>query len=329
MNTNISVSSALAILTCMLFSLSVSAQTAESGPWWPNDDWGPEDQAGASNRITEEKVMEALQVATTGKIYELGQVYERGMPMGRSLSYSIVLRAKGEASGENRSVSNNEFIASEIGHVGTQFDGLGHVGEEVTMADGGTEYVFYNGYTSAQMDTRNGLQVLGIEHVRPIVTRGLLIDIAGYKGVQRLPNSYEVTVEDVLGALERQGMSAADVRSGDAVLFRYGWSSLWDQPEAYRLNAPGIGLDVARWVIEREITLVGSDSGPTEVVPNPDPNLSFPVHQELVMKNGIFNVERMQFDELVADGVHEFLFIVTPLRLKGAAGSPVRPIAIR
>ncbi len=75
--------------------------------------------------------------------------------------------------------------------------------------------------------------------------------------------------------------------------------------------------------------MVGGDSWGTEVYPNPDPDLVFPVHQELMMKNGIFNLENMQFDELVADGVNEFLFIFTPTRFKGATGSPGRPIAIR
>lgn len=75
--------------------------------------------------------------------------------------------------------------------------------------------------------------------------------------------------------------------------------------------------------------MVGSDSWTTEVVPNPDPDLSFPVHQELITKNGVFNLENLVFDDLIADGVQEFLFVVTPLRLKGATGSPARPIAIR
>ena len=328
-NTDLRLTGAFIVAACMLFSLAANAQTRASGPWWPNDEWGSEDQAGASNRITEEKVMEALRLVTAGKIYELGQVYEQGMPLYGARSYSMVLPAKNAARGENRLVGNEEFLSTQIGQVGTQFDGLGHIGQEVTMADGEVEYVFYNGFTSTEMDTPSGLKTLGIEHVRPIVTRGLLIDIATYKEVQRLPNSYEVTVDDVLGTLERQGMSTADVRPGDAVLFRYGWSSLWDQPEAFNMNPPGIGLAVARWVAEREVTMVGSDSWPTEVIPNPNSNLAFPVHQELIMKNGIFNLENMQFDELVADGVNEFLFIVTPIRFKGATGSPVRPIAIR
>ena len=315
--------------TGALLTLSAGAQTRESGPWWPNPEWGPDDQSGASNRITDAKVMEALQFATTGKIYELGQIYEQGMPLFGSRSYSMVLPARGPAAGDNRIVANEEFISTQIGQVGTQFDGLGHIGQEVVMEDGSVEHVFYNGYTASEMDTPGGLQRLGIEHVRPIVTKGVLIDIAGYQGVERLPNGYEVTVEDLLGALAAQGMSAANVAPGDAVLLRYGWSSLWDQPEAYNPNPPGIGLAAAEWITERRVTMIGADSWGSEVFPNPDEALVFPVHQELLMKNGIFNLENMQFDELVADVVYEFAFIVTPIRFRGATGSPARPIAIR
>ena len=273
--------------------------------------------------------MEALQLATTGKIYELGQIYEQEMPLFGTRSYSMVLPAKNPAVAENRLVVNEEFLSTQIGQVGTQFDGLGHIGQEVMMDNGVNESVFYNGFTATEMDSRSGLERLGIEHVKPIVTRGVLIDVAGYKGVPRLPNSYEVTLDDVLGALARQGMSESEVRPGDAVLFRYGWSSLWDQSESYNVNPPGIGLEVAQWVAERQATMIGSDSWTSEVVPSSEPGSAFPVHQELLMKKGIFNLENMQFDELMADGVNEFLFIVTPIRFKGATGSPVRPIAIR
>jgi kynurenine formamidase len=323
------VASVVTLTTLFISPFSAAAQTRQSGPWWPNTEWGPEDQAGASNRITPQKVMDALSLVTTGKIYELGQVYEQGMPLFGNRSYTMVLPTKRPAGGDNRLVANQEFLSAQIGQVGTQFDGLGHIGQEVVMGNGDVEYVFYNGFTAKEMDTGGGLQKLGMEHVKPIITRGILIDIAGYKGVSRLSSSYEVTVEDVLGALERQEMSEADVEPGDALLFRYGWSSLWDQPEAYNANPPGIGLDVARWVVEKKVTMIGSDSWPSEVIPNPDPGLAFPVHQELMMKNGIFNLENMRFDELLADDVTEFLFIVTTIRFKGATGSPVRPIAIR
>ena len=307
----------------------VIAQTRESGPWWPNPDWGPEDQAGASNWITPAKVMEAMQLVRTGKLYELGQLYESGMPFFGQRTYSLRVPIKAPPEGRNRVVGYDEFVSGEIGHVGTQFDGVGHIGREIVMADGRVEHVFYNGFTAKEMDAPFGVQKLGIEHVKPIVTRGVLIDVAGYKGVDRLPNSYEVTVADVEGALARQGMSEADVHAGDAVLFRYGWSQLWRQPEAYSHNPPGIGLEAARWVVQHQAVAVGSDSWTGEVVPNPDPELFFPVHQEFITYNGIFILENLKFEDLVSDGVSEFLLIVTPIPFKGATGSPLRPIAIR
>lgn len=319
----------LFFLTTFFISMDViHAQTREKGAWWPNAEFGDEDQAGASNRITPTKVLEALSLVKEGKVYELGQIYEEGMPLFGNRSYSMVLPAKGPAGGDNKIVGNEEFLAAQIGQVGTQFDGLGHIGKEVVMENGDTELVFYNGFTAKEMDSGGGLQKLGIEHVKPIITRGILVDIAAYKEVSHLPNSYEVTVDDVLGALNKQGKSADDIKAGDAVFFRYGWSSLWDDPEAYNLNPPGIGLEVAKWVANKNVTMIGSDSWTSEVIPNPDPGLAFPVHQELMMKNGIFNLENMQFDELVEDKRYEFLFIITTIRFKGATGSPARPIAI-
>ena len=179
------------------------------------------------------------------------------------------------------------------------------------------------------MDNSLGVQKLGIEHVRSIITRGILVDVAGYKGVATLPAGYEVTLADVRASLERTGQSEDDIEPGDAVFFRYGWSELWADPERYNGGPPGIGLEVARWAAEKKVTMVGSDSWPTEVVPNPDPELVFPVHQELMMKNGIFNLENMRYDDLIADDVYEFLFVFTPIRFKGATGSPGRPIGIR
>ncbi|MEN8798630.1 MAG: cyclase family protein [Flavobacteriaceae bacterium] len=316
------------LIFLLICSISI-AQTREEGPFWPNQEWGAQDQVGASNRITPQKIMEALTLATTGKVYELGQVYEEGMPLYGSRSYSMILPSKGAAWADNKLVGNDEFLATQIGQVGTQFDGLGHIGQEVEMENGKVEYVFYNGYTAREMDAYNGLQKLGIEHVKPIITKGILIDIAGYKNVDRLPNSYEVSLEDVLGALHRQGIPEGSIAPGDALFFRYGWSSLWDNPDDYNVNPPGIGLEVARWVAEKKASMVGSDSWCTEVIPNPVPGQAFPVHQELMMRNGIYNLENMTFDALMEDEIDQFLFIVTTLRFKGATGSPVRPIAIR
>ena len=315
----------IALLTS---SLPLSAQTRESGPWWPSQ-WGLDDQAGASNYITPDKILSAVGLVETGQVYELGQVYEAGMPLYPGRSYSLLTQSLGAPLGENRAVGYDDFVATQIGQVGTQFDGLGHIGTVVEMEDGTTEAVFYNGNLASEFYTPTGLTRLGIEQVKPIITRGVLIDVAAYREMDVLPAGYEITVEDMEGALARQGMSGNDIGTGDAVLIRTGWSTHWTDSETYNAGAPGMGVAVARWLVERQITVTGGDTWANEVNPNPSSDLMIPAHQELMNRSGTFNIENMVFEELAADGVYEFLFIATPLRFRGGTGSPLRPIAIR
>ena len=320
------------LLLMLLFGLvsPVAAQTRERGPWWPSR-WGPDDQAGASNWITPDKVLAAVRLVRTGKVYELGQPYNRSMPLGFGRSYVLIIPGSPTHGplGRNQLVAHDELITASIGQVGTQFDGLGHIGQRMRMADGTIQDVFYNGVTREEIRDPYGLKRLGIEHVKPIVTRGILVDVAGLKNVATLPAGYVVTVADVRAALEREGIAETSIAPGDAIFFNYGTSSGWTD-SIKRVPGPpsGIGMEVARWIIAKQATMVGSDAGGTEAAPS-DTTLAFPVHQELIMRNGIFNLENMRFEDLVADRVYEFLFMFTPLRLEGATGSPGRPIAIR
>src|SRR5688500_19857995 len=254
------------LVVALLVSLAAGAQTRQSGKWWPNAEWGPMDQAGASNRMTPEKIVAALRLVTTGRVFEIGQVCQRGMPLGGSRDYALRLVPAIEPAGPNRVLYNDEFLAAEVGQVGTQFDGLGHIGGEVRYADGTAHRVFYNGFTTAEMNAGTGLRQLGIEHLKPILTRGVLIDLPAYKNVQRLEGGYEVTLADVRGALQRQGIAEGSIQPGDAVLFRYGWAQLWTTPAAYMGAAlPGIGVEVARWLVERKVTVTGGDPSTDEI----------------------------------------------------------------
>jgi kynurenine formamidase len=322
---------AVASTIVLLSAGTALAQTREAGPWWPNSTWGAGDQAGASNWITPEKILEAARLVKSGKVYEIGQIYEKGMPMFGQRTYALISPASPTYAvpSANGLVGNDEFVCGEIGQVGTQFDGPGHIGMKMKMADGSTQDVYYNGFTGAEMYSPYGLRKLGIENVKPVLTRGILIDLAGYKNLPNLPARYEVTLADVRGALARHGLAESDLRPGDALLFRYGWSRFWTEPATYNTDPPGIGLEVARWVAARKASMVGSDQSGTEVSPNPDPSLAVPIHQELIMKNGIFNIENLALEELARDAAYEFLFVFTPVRFKGATGSPGRPLAIR
>lgn len=319
----------VSLVILLLTSFTTWSQTREKGPWWPNPTWGPTDESGASNWITPEKIMEALQYARQGKVYELGHPYERTMPFVGTRSFKLSVVDTGPSAGKNMQLGNEEVISGELGQVGTQFDGPGHIGAVFKYADGTTTGVYYNGFTQQEVVHPDGLMHLGVQNVKPIISRGILVDVAAYKGVGRLSNSYEVKLSDVKGALAREGIDESSIKPGDVIVFRYGWARLWKSPTDYNLNPPGIGMEVAHWLVSKQVTMIGADTGPSEVMPNPNPELVIPVHQELIMKNGIFNLENMDLEALSSDRVYEFLFIFTPLPLVGASGSPGRPIAIR
>jgi kynurenine formamidase len=323
--------STLAVLALPLLAAAAkAADTPIGAPWWPSP-WGAGDEAGASNLITPDKVQAAVKLVSSGKVYRLGRDYEAGMPLfgARAFVLRIPGAPSGGAFGDNKVVWNDEFLATEIGQVGTQFDGLGHIG--VATGDAGDKAAmrYYNGFTGAEVASANGLLKLGVEKVKPLVTRGVVLDLAGLKG-RMLDKGEEITVADLKAALARQKLAEDTIVAGDVVLLHTGWGSLWmqDNPR-YNAGEPGIGVEAGKWLAAKRVVLVGADTWGVEVVPNPDPKLAFPVHQELITRNGIFLQENLELSALVADQAWQFLYVFTPVPIKGATGSPGSPLAIR
>ena len=137
----------------------------------------------------------------------------------------------------------------------------------------------------------------------------------------------EISADDIKAALEKQG--TGPIGEGDVVLFHTGWGQHWIKDnQKFNSGAPGIGLDAAAFIIESGVAVAGSDTWPVEVVPNPNPTLAFPVHQELIAKNGIFIHENIATERLADAGVYEFAYIFSPMPTKGATGSPGAPLAV-
>lgn len=305
--------------------LTFSVQAAPPSPW------GADDEAGASNHITPAKVLSAVSLISTGQVYELGRVYEQGMPLFGTRVFRLTIPGSptGGPFGENQLIYHDEMVSTEIGQVGTQFDGLGHIGKlQGANTNNKNQMLFYNGFTEGEIATSEGLVKLGIEKVKPIITRGILIDIAKLKGDMNAGD--QITLEDVNNALDAQGLSATDIHAGDAVLFRTNWGRHWIvDNDTYNNGAPGIGLEVAAWLASKNVALVGSDTWPVEVVPNPNPNLAFPVHQKLLTDSGIFLHENLNLEELSSNNAYQFAYIFVRVPIKGATGSPGSPIAIQ
>ena len=145
-----------------------------------------------------------------------------------------------------------------------------------------------------------------------------------------LERSEEISVADVVAALERQGLSGDDIRPGDAVFCHTGWSSYWKADNAkYNSGTPGFSIEAGDWLVAKKVVLVGSDNWAVEAIPNPDPKWFAPNHQKFLVENGIYIMENLDFSRLIAAGVYEFAFVFGAIPFKGATGSPGRPFAIR
>jgi len=311
---------AIGVLTCLAASGTAGAQT-----WQPPSDsqrcpskWGAADERGAGNLKGPESVLRAAKLIRTGEVIELGQVLSAAMPLNPTRQFDIHTKRTTMNPQSNRRGSNEELIVAEFGQVGTQFDGFAHQ----TIGDS-----MYNCFKVGDVGTRTGFTKLGIQNVGAIVTRGVLIDVTALKGVDMVPDTYEITVEDLRQALSKQRVA---LQQGDAVLIHTGWGRLWGKDNArYQATNPGIGVASSEWLARQSPILVGADTAPVEVSPNPDRELSLPGHQIMLVVNGIHLLENLKLDELAAKRVYEFAFIVEPLKIQGATGSTVAPIAIR
>jgi kynurenine formamidase len=285
--------------------------------------FGPDDQRGAAKRITPAKVLEAVKLVRQGKVLDFGRVYEKAMPLFGNRVFALYTPSAGGPFGDNKTTYNDEILTTQVGQVGTQFDGLAHVGIDGT---------FYNNTRLTDMldpgaaGSSEGFRKLGVHNVGPIVTRGVFLDVAGYKGVPVLPPKYEITVADLEGAAQKARL---EIRPADAVYFHTGWGSHWIKDNAtFTAGEPGIGVEAGRWLVSKQIVLCGADNWAIEVVPNPNPRLSFPVHQDFIPRNGIYNHENCATEVLVQNDVREFLLMFMPLKIKGATGSPGAPVAV-
>jgi len=280
--------------------------------------WGAGDERGSGNHMKPASVLAATSLIRTGEVIELGHVLSPTMPFFGTRRFDVHTKRTFMNQPSNRRGSNEEIVITEIGQVGTQFDGFNHQTHEDSM---------YNCFKVSESATRGGFNRLGVEKVGMLMTRGVMIDVAALKGVEMLGDNYEITVADLQQALARQSLT---LRPGDAVIIHTGWGKLWGKDNArYVRSCPGVGVAAAEWLAKQDPMLVGADNWPVEVAPNPDKEISLPGHQIFLVVNGIHLLENLKLDELAAKKVYEFAFVMQPLKVQGGSGSTVAPVAIR
>jgi kynurenine formamidase len=252
----------------------------------------------------------------TGKVYDLGMEYYVGMPHHPNhppFAFSLT-KLHGDVVYKDGVCACNDLFTTG-GHTGTHFDSLGHIsinGEVHGVKD------------ISKWQDYQGLKKVGIETVKPVVTRGVLLDIAGLEEIDCLDSNYRIDSSVLERALDRQ---ECNVAKGDAVLIRTGWIRYFGEPNIYvghEHGCPGLVEDGAEWLIKKGVAYVGADTLALEKTPTPN----LPVHVILLVRNGIHIMEAMNLEPLASDGTYEFLFMVSPLKIRGGTASPVRPVAV-
>lgn len=290
--------------------------------------WGPSDEIGTLNMMTQASQLAILSQISSGKTYDLSVDYFVGMPSFHALGDpgyqywlthtphgTVVDNPNGLGAGMNKKVSYTGDAISMYTHMGTHIDALNHFGLDGKI---------WNGFTPEQHLGDKGWKKTGAETIPPVIARGVLIDIAAAMGT--LPENYRITARDLQLALARQGVA---LQRGDVVLIRTGQAQFYADAVHYLDNYPGVSLDAVKWLVEDEgIMLLGADNLSFEAFPPERPDNWVPVHTYLLAEKGVMFIEQMYLEQLSADKVYEFAFIAASLKLRGASGSPMRPLAI-
>jgi kynurenine formamidase len=289
--------------------------------------WGADDEQGAANFVTPELIVSASRLVKQGRVISLAhEIRSDGVPLAplRSPAVHLMSIDGGDFAAGLRLGGGFFGVADDYLFMacqgGTHVDALSHLwyGEQL-----------YNGNSSNRVRSY-GATRLGIENLPFLVTRGVYLDVAAAKGVTHLDGGEVITGADLEGCAAAEGLQ---VGRGDAVLIRTGWTTMFaSDPERYYASSPGIGLDAAEWLAARQVCAVGADNMAVEVIIGPElyeDGAPGPlVHKLLIRDCGTYLLELLDLEELAAAGASEFLFAVAPLKIRGAVGSPINPLAI-
>jgi kynurenine formamidase len=307
-------------------TIACAAALASAGAALAADDWYPSkygagDTIGAANNLSPEKTAAAAKLVKLGKVYALGVITGPETPAYPPRTYQIIVTQSSDGSGAplgtNQVTGNDDIVTAYVG-IGSQLDGLGHIG---------INHRYYNGVHAKDFVAPGGLKKYGTENVPPIATRGVLLDMAKHFKTKQVPAGRAFNKKEIEAAEKAAGVT---IGKGDVVLFHTGWQSLATKDKKkFMAGEPGLGKEGAALLAQRGVVAVGADTWAVEAIPFEVKTEAFPVHQILLTKNGVHILENMDTAALAADGATEFLFVLGQPRLQGSVQAVINPIAIR
>jgi kynurenine formamidase len=282
--------------------------------------WGEHDERGALNHIAAAHIRGAAALVRSGEVLTLAQPLSPRTPVPphRAGVQHFMGRDGGDYAAGARRPGGFQFAEDTVVlplHIGTHIDALCHAWYDDAL---------YNGFPGSGTRSTSGATRCGVDKMGPIVGRGVLLDIAGARGGP-LRDGAVIGPGDLEHAA---GQAGVEIGKGDVVLIRTGWAESEGRADVVSFDSePGLNVEAALWLAEREIAVLGADNFAVEVMPFA-PGTVFPVHQRLIRDFGIPLLEGLLLHQLAATGRHEFLFAASPLPVIGGTGSPINPMAI-
>jgi kynurenine formamidase len=259
----------------------------------------------------------------SARVYDLEQPRFNGMPISPShlpgYFYALHRRHRDTANPDTHGPrSSASGVLTMMEHSGTHLDAFCHQANELRL---------FGGVEVDEVETPAGFSRLGVETVPPLLCRGVLLDVCGHKGQRVLPARYEISADDLGGCAAGQGV---EVKAGDVLLVRTGYGALWRGDVQTYLDSAGVGKSGTLWAAERGVVAVGADNMAWDVVGERDPESGASLfgHLHLLTRKGVYIIENVNLEELARDRRWEFAFVGIPLKLQGATGSPLRPLAL-
>lgn len=309
-------------LAALAMSTSAQAQAQAASPagCLPSR-WGADDQKGAANQLSPQKTLEAAKLIKRGKSIRMGIETNSKTPAFAPRSFSITVLTPGQeyggTLGDTKTNYNDDIIMGWVG-IGSQLDGLGHIGIDGT---------YYNCNRGKDFVSAGGLKKLGIEQVPAIATRAVILDMVGLTGKNPVPEGTAFNKAEIEAAMKRQ--NTKPIERGDVVIFYTGWTQLIGKDDKrYGSVEPGLGVEGAHYLASLGVVAVGADTWGLEVLPFEKPNEIFHVHQILLARNGIYILENVTAEDAVKDGVYEGFFTLGPSRVTGAVQAIINPILV-
>lgn len=292
--------------------------------------WGPSDELGRLNMMTDATRAAVLSRLSGGKTYDMSVEYFIGMPGWEAAGdprYQMWMTHTPRGNVVADSMKVGDKVNAHVGYTGSAISMYSHTGTHIDALNHfGIGRQIYNGFSADEHLGDRGWEVTGAETIPPIIARGVLIDLAKFKGLDALPAGYRILRADIEGALRAQKLT---LQRGDVVMLRTGRMKLYEDAKAYTDNAPGLGLDAAKFLVETSgAMIIGADNLSLEAFPSEVAGNYIPVHTYLLAQHGVPIMELVNLEALAKDGVDEFAFIGASLKLRGADAAPMRPIAI-